>query len=31
MGNGAPPDPEAHAADQVEMDAILDSIVLTPR
>jgi hypothetical protein len=31
MSNGAPPDPEAHAADQVEMDAILDSIVLTPR
>ncbi len=31
VDNGASPDPEAHAADQVEMDAIIDSIVLTPR
>jgi hypothetical protein len=31
VANGASPDPEAHATDQVELDAILDSIVFTPR
>ena len=31
VDGGASPDPQAHVSDQVELHAILDAIVITPR